>query len=157
MAFTSSLVCSVMSPQARMSRWSMGDATCTITNSSSTEHDEEMMAYLCVCVLFLFSLFFFYHFFPFFFQLSVPKSKQNFLFSIKILQPNFVLFVRGGADWSKCRLIKRRSFFGLSLLLVVLRATIKVGQGRRRTPNPKATIENIGKYPIVRLLINCLN
>ena len=28
----------------------------------------------------------------------LPKSEQNFPFSAEILQPNFVLFLRGGAD-----------------------------------------------------------
>ena len=53
---------------------------------------------LSVCFCESYSFFFSFPFFYFinsFFQL--PKSEQNLPFSVEILQPNFVLFLRGGA------------------------------------------------------------
>ena len=55
-----------------------------------------MQAYLCVCVFFfLFFLFFLTNFFHFF-LITMIKTKLSV--GVEILQPNFVLFLRGGAD-----------------------------------------------------------
>ena len=76
-----------------------------------------------MCVFFfLIFLSFFYPFISFF---LITKIKTKLFVSVEILQPNFVLFLRGRQIRRPCRLIRRRSYFGLSLLLVVINLVFK--------------------------------